>query len=58
MYQKPERELVYYLQGWDAGVSFQSQIILSQDVIVTILSNTTEGVWSIAKVIKAHESYS
>ncbi len=58
MYQKPEQELVYYLQGWDAGVSFQSQIILSQDVIVTILSNTTEGVWSIVQVIKSHGWYS
>ncbi len=58
MYQKPEQELVYYLQGWDAGVSFQSQIILSQDVIVTILSNMTEGVWSIVQVIKSHGWYS
>ena len=43
----PDTEV--YLEGSDAGVSFYSGVIRSKDLLVTVVSNTTEGVWPILR---------
>lgn len=42
-----------WLEGMDAGVSFQSGVVRSSDVTYAVLSNTSSGVWPLAKAIVA-----
>jgi CubicO group peptidase (beta-lactamase class C family) len=51
-YYVPDREPILYLEGCDAGVSFRSQIMRSQDLIITMISNTIGGIWPLAKIIR------
>ncbi|MBN1261001.1 MAG: beta-lactamase family protein, partial [Anaerolineae bacterium] len=43
-----------FLEGADAGVSFQSLFIPESDTVITLLSNTLEGIWPLAGIIHAH----
>jgi len=38
-----------YIVGSDAGVSFVSRYIKDKDIIISILSNTSDGAWSISR---------
>ena len=42
------------LEGYDAGVSFRSVDDPSTGVTWTVVSNTSEGAWPIARVIADH----
>lgn len=41
----------YFLVGEDPGVSFATNYYPKEDRIITILGNTTEGVWDLLKII-------
>ncbi len=43
-----------YITGCDAGVSMRSGVIRATDMLVTVLSNTTEGAWPV--LIAMHEA--
>ncbi len=45
-----------WLEGMDAGVSFQSGVVRSSGVTYAALSNTSTGVWPLAKLIVAAAS--
>ncbi len=51
-YFREEREPINYLEGCDAGVSFKSMVRRSEDIVMTVMSNTSDGVWGIAKVMR------
>lgn len=36
-----------YIEGCDAGISFRSGMVNNSDIVYTIMSNTTLGVWAI-----------
>ena len=40
-----------YILGEDAGVSFYSGVTRAKDLLVTVMSNTTEGAWPILRAI-------
>ena len=40
------------MEGYDAGVSFQSALVLDCSLRYTVISNTTNGAWPITKKIK------
>jgi hypothetical protein len=42
-----------YFIGCDAGVSFRSGINRQKGLLVTVISNTTEGAWPILRDIRA-----
>ncbi len=48
--QVPEQPVVLYIEGCDAGVSFQSSCY-GEGTIATVASNTTDGAWPLAKAI-------
>ena len=50
-YVRGDGEPVYYLEGCDAGVSFKSMVKRSEDIVMTVMSNTSDGVWGIAKLM-------
>ncbi len=50
-YNAPNQDPLYFMEGADAGVSFQSQMIKSRDLLITVISNTMNGVWPIVEVI-------
>lgn len=54
-YHAPGRESIPFLEGCDAGVSFRSQILWSQERIITIISNTIGGIWPLLKLIRELE---
>ncbi|MBN1451436.1 MAG: hypothetical protein JW963_10515 [Anaerolineales bacterium] len=39
-------------EGEDAGVSFYSGVTRAKNVLVTVMSNTTEGAWLILHAIR------
>ncbi len=47
----PGQEARPFLVGSDPGVSFYSQFLRSQERIVTLISNTANGVWPLLKTI-------
>jgi CubicO group peptidase (beta-lactamase class C family) len=49
---RPERDVVF-LTGSDAGVSFHSVHDRERDVTSTVVSNTTDGAWPIARRLDA-----
>jgi hypothetical protein len=55
-YNVPGKEVVPYLEGCDAGVSFRSQILRSQERIITMISNTINGVWPLAKIVREFQN--
>jgi CubicO group peptidase (beta-lactamase class C family) len=46
-----DRILEHYITGCDAGVSFESGVILDIDLQLTAISNTTSGVWDILRLM-------
>ena len=44
------KDPVHYLIGWDAGVSFKSTYP-AKDTIITVISNTSAGAWTIDREI-------
>jgi len=40
-----------YIEGSDAGVSFYSGVTRARDLLVTVISNTSEGTWPILRTI-------
>jgi CubicO group peptidase (beta-lactamase class C family) len=40
-----------FLEGYDAGVSFRSVYVPHADVSYTVMSNTTEGAWPVARFL-------
>jgi CubicO group peptidase (beta-lactamase class C family) len=40
-----------YIVGEDAGVSFYSGVTQAKDLLITVISNTTEGAWPILRAI-------
>ncbi|MFZ5909703.1 MAG: serine hydrolase domain-containing protein [Chloroflexota bacterium] len=40
-----------YIEGSDAGVSFYSGVIRAKNLLVTVISNTSEGAWPILRMI-------
>jgi len=46
--------LVHYIVGGDAGVGFTSQYVEPQDLIITVISNVSEGEWAMNKAITNH----
>ena len=50
-YVRGDGEPVYYLEGCDAGVSFKSLVKRSEYIVMTVMSNTSDGVWGIAKLM-------
>jgi CubicO group peptidase (beta-lactamase class C family) len=40
-----------YITGCDAGVSFQSRVNRANDLLVTVISNTTDGAWPVLRDI-------
>ncbi|QOR33632.1 beta-lactamase family protein [Clostridium sp. 'deep sea'] len=51
LYNYPSCQLEY-IMGCDAGVSFQSGVIRERDLEFSVISNTTNGAWSVVKAIK------
>lgn len=49
---KKENTLEEYIVGCDAGVSFKSAVIRKEDIIYTVISNTSDGAWPIIRAIK------
>jgi CubicO group peptidase (beta-lactamase class C family) len=47
-------KFVHYLEGCDAGVSFQSLFLPWRGLIATILSNTTDGAWPLVRTLQEH----
>ena len=45
----PGRKQRVYLTGCDAGVSFRSTVNREDDLLVTVISNTTNGAWPVLK---------
>jgi CubicO group peptidase (beta-lactamase class C family) len=45
---------VVWLEGYDAGVSFTSVHERARSTTATVISNTTEGAWPIARVLDEH----
>lgn len=54
IYQEKDHPPVNYIVGCDAGVSFTSNYITWKDLILTVFSNTTEGVWDITEDITGY----
>ncbi len=42
-----------YFAGCDAGVSFQSTSIQAADLLITVLSNSTDGAWPVLREIES-----
>ncbi|HET9905704.1 MAG TPA: serine hydrolase domain-containing protein [Anaerolineales bacterium] len=42
-----------YFMGGDAGVSFKSSVNRDEDLLVTVISNTTNGAWHMLRDIKS-----
>ena len=40
-----------YIEGADAGVSFYSGVIRANNLLVTVISNTSDGAWPILRAI-------
>ena len=40
-----------YITGCDAGVSFKSSVYRERDLLVTVISNTTNGAWPVLRDI-------
>lgn len=53
IYQEPGNTPVEFIQGCDAGVSFNSTFNRTRELLITQISNTTEGVWKIMENINA-----
>jgi len=51
LYKENKKMAAEYIEGYDAGVSFQSMVIKEKDIIYTVISNTSEGAWEILKKI-------
>lgn len=56
-FHAPGQEPISYLEGCDAGVSFHSQMLCSQERIITLMSNTMSGIWPLVKIIQNHKDY-
>ena len=41
-----------YIEGADAGVSFYSGVYRANNLLITVISNTSDGVWPIVRAIK------
>ena len=41
-----------YIEGADAGVSFYSGVFRTKNLLITVMSNTSNGAWPIIRVIK------
>lgn len=52
IYKDAERPIEEYIVGCDAGVSFRSAINRENDLIYTVISNTSDGAWPIIREIK------
>ncbi len=50
--KKEDKPIVEYIVGCDAGVSFKSAVIRENDIIYTVISNTTDGAWPITREIQ------
>ena len=53
IYHEEGKDPVYYLMGWDAGVSFRSTCP-SGDSVITVISNTSAGAWAVNREIMNH----
>ena len=53
IYHEEGKDPVHYLVGWDAGVSFRSTCP-SKDTVITVISNTSAGVWPVNREIMKH----
>ncbi len=49
----PGREREVYITGCDAGVSFRSSVDRTDDLQITVISNTTHGAWPVLKDVHA-----
>jgi CubicO group peptidase (beta-lactamase class C family) len=41
-----------YIEGADAGVSFYSGVFRTKNLLITVMSNTSEGAWPLIRTIK------
>ena len=48
--EQPGRRAVY-VTGCDAGVSFKSTVDRDRDLLITVISNTTDGAWPMVQAI-------
>lgn len=53
LYKENEKLGEEYIEGCDAGVSFQSRINREKDIVYTVISNTSDGAWPILREIKS-----
>ena len=49
--RRADGTLQHYIMGADPGISFKSAVDCQRQLDYTVLSNTSEGAWPIAKAI-------
>ncbi len=52
LYKKSDKSTIVSMVGCDPGVSFKSLIHQDKEVIITVISNTSEGAWPILNDIR------
>jgi CubicO group peptidase (beta-lactamase class C family) len=51
IYEADDQNREEYITGGDAGVSFRSSVNRGKELLVTVISNTTEGAWPVLRDI-------
>ncbi|HHW23584.1 MAG TPA: beta-lactamase family protein [Clostridiaceae bacterium] len=52
--RKKEDKSEEYIIGSDAGISFKSAVIRKNEVVYTVISNTSDGAWPLIRAIENH----